>query len=90
MRRPCRCWLTPSQGHLAVFELTNPDLKGDMGEVRLRKEGLGIRREKCLGDDYTETITVHNYMSEPAEFSLAYALRSRFRRYVRRPRHAPG
>ena len=59
-----------SQGHVAVFELTNPDLKGDLGDVRLRKEGLGIRREKCLGDDYTETITVHNYLSEPAEFSL--------------------
>ena len=72
-----------------MFELTNPDLKGDVGDVCVRKEGLGIRREKCLGDDYTEIITVQNYFSEPAEFSLAYALRGRFRGHVRRARHAP-
>ena len=59
-----------SRGHLALFELTNLDLEGATGEVRVRKEGLGIRRVKCLGDEYTETITVQNYISEPAEFSL--------------------
>ena len=59
-----------SKGHLALFELTNLDLEDATGEVRVRKEGLGIRREKCLGDEYTEIITVQNYISEPAEFSL--------------------
>jgi glycogen debranching enzyme len=59
-----------SEGHRAVFELTNPDLEDDSGEVRVRKEALGIRREKCLGDDYTEVLTVRNYLTAATEFTL--------------------
>jgi glycogen debranching enzyme len=64
-----------SAGHRAIFELTNPDLMDDRGEIHVRTEAIGIRREKCLGDDYTETITIHNYASEVADFTvqLAYA-----------------
>lgn len=57
-------------GHRALFVLTNPDLADADGTLRVRKEALGIRREKCLGDDYTEIIAVQNYVREPAEFTL--------------------
>ena len=67
-----------SEGHRAVFELTNPDLENGSDEVRVRKEALGIRREKCLGDDYTEAITFHNYRVEPAEFTLQLAFEADF------------
>ena len=60
----------PDAGDRAVFELTNADLHGRKCEVRVRKQALGIRREKSLGDGYVETITIRNYMSEPAEFTL--------------------
>jgi glycogen debranching enzyme len=59
------------EGQRALFELTNPDLRDGAGRVRVRKETLGIRREKSLGDEYTETITVHNYASEPIELTLS-------------------
>jgi glycogen debranching enzyme len=67
-----------SEGHQAVFELTNPDLGDNTREVRVRKEALGIRREKCLGDDYTEVITLQNYTAEPAEFRLQLAFEADF------------
>jgi len=67
-----------SDGHRAVFELTNPDLEDDSGEVRVRKEALGIRREKCLGDEYTEVVTIQNYAPEPAEFTLQLAFQADF------------
>jgi glycogen debranching enzyme len=53
-----------SDGYRAVFELTNPRLKG------ARKETLGVRREKCLGDGYTQTLTIENYAASVAELSL--------------------
>ena len=59
-----------SEGYRALFELTNPDLLGKSGEVRVRKEALGIRREKRLGDDYTQTLTIENYTSEAVDVSL--------------------
>jgi glycogen debranching enzyme len=59
-----------SEGHRALFELTNPDVADGSGNVRVRKEALGIRREKWLADAYTEVITIQNYVAEPAEFAL--------------------
>ncbi|MDQ6672658.1 MAG: amylo-alpha-1,6-glucosidase, partial [Chloroflexota bacterium] len=59
-----------SEGNHALFELTNADLGDDSGELRVHKESLGIRREKCLGDDYAQVITIQNYTSELAEFCL--------------------
>jgi glycogen debranching enzyme len=69
-RPPVSLLADASEGHRALFELTNPDLEDDSGEIRVRKEALGIRREKCLGDDYTEVITIQNYVPEPAELTL--------------------
>ena len=59
-----------SDGHRALFELTNPDLQDGSGKVRVRKEALGIRREKCLADAYTEVITIQNFVAESAEFAV--------------------
>jgi len=59
-----------SQGQRALFELTNPDLEDERGELQVRKEALGIRREQCLDDDYTEGITIQNYLGETVELSL--------------------
>jgi hypothetical protein len=39
------------QGHRAVFELTNQDLRDGSGVVRVPKEALAIRRDKALADD---------------------------------------
>jgi glycogen debranching enzyme len=68
-----------SEGHRVLFELTNPDLRdeGSTG-VQVRKEGLGIRREKLLGATYTETITVRNYVTEPAELTLQLSYQADF------------
>jgi glycogen debranching enzyme len=54
----------------AAFDLTNPDLLDAAGNRCVRKETLGIQRRKCLGDTYTETLTIHNYAREPAVFTL--------------------
>ncbi len=59
-----------SEGWRAVFELTNPDIEADDGSLLLRKETLGIRREKRLGDTYTEVLQVRNYAAEPAKLTL--------------------
>ncbi len=59
-----------SEGHRVLFELTNSDLQDGSGQLRVPKEALGIHREKCLGDDYTEVITIHNYSGKQAEFSV--------------------
>jgi glycogen debranching enzyme len=69
-RPPVSLLADAGNGHRVLFELTNPDLEDDSGQVRVRKEALGIRRERLLGDNYTETITIQNYVTEPAEFTL--------------------
>jgi glycogen debranching enzyme len=57
-------------GNRGVFALTNPDVQDERGGLQIRKDTLGISREKRLGDDYTETIAVHNYVAEWATFTL--------------------
>jgi glycogen debranching enzyme len=63
-----------SKGWYGLFELTNPDLH-EGGSLSVRKETIGIRREKQLGNDYSERLTITNFGDEPATFtlSLAYA-----------------
>lgn len=59
-----------SGGHRGLFELTNPDICDQSGEVAIRKETLGIRREKIVDSEITENITIRNYTTEPVEVSL--------------------
>jgi len=56
--------------HRALLQLTNPELQDSEGNTSLRKEMLGIRREKLLGDNYTETLTLENYAPEAVECTL--------------------
>src|ERR671938_2158579 len=41
-RPPVSLQADASEGHRALFELTNPDLQDDSGATRVRKEALGI------------------------------------------------
>ncbi len=59
-----------SEGYRARFELTNPDLPGKQGSKPIRKESLGIHREKQLGEEFVETIVLQNYTTETAEVAL--------------------
>ncbi|MBV9354607.1 MAG: hypothetical protein JO023_03660, partial [Chloroflexi bacterium] len=77
-RPPVALLADATEGDQALFELTNPDLEDDNGAVRIRKEALGIRREKRLGDRYTERITIENYLPEAAEFTLHLAYQADF------------
>ena len=45
-------------GHRAIHQLTDS------------RQRLGLRREKVLGDAFTETITLDNYTSQPVECTL--------------------
>src|ERR687886_150875 len=67
-----------SQGDRVLFELTNPDLADHSGAIGVRKEALGIRREKCLGDDYAQVITVQNYLPDSVEFTLQLSYEADF------------
>ncbi len=67
-----------SAGYRGLFELTNPDIQDESGQLVLRKETLGIRREKCLGDDFVEVITIRNFVPEPAELTLHLSYRADF------------
>lgn len=59
-----------SDGNRQVFELTNLDIRGEDGEVRLPKEMLALRRDRTLGEDCTESITIENYAHGPAVIAL--------------------
>ncbi|MBV9324560.1 MAG: amylo-alpha-1,6-glucosidase [Chloroflexi bacterium] len=59
-----------SEGNRTLFELTNLDICDASGDVRLPKETLVIRRDRTLGDDFTESITVLNYGRADADFAL--------------------
>lgn len=59
-----------SLGHRGLFELSNPDIQDDEGHTLLRKETLGVHRQKTLGEVYQETITLRNYLQAPAEITI--------------------
>ncbi|MBV9581972.1 MAG: amylo-alpha-1,6-glucosidase [Chloroflexi bacterium] len=59
-----------SAGNRILFELTNLDMCDESGEVRLPKETLVLRRDRTLGDDLTESISVQNYGREAADLCL--------------------
>ncbi|HLH23909.1 MAG TPA: glycogen debranching N-terminal domain-containing protein [Chloroflexota bacterium] len=65
-------------GNRGVFALTNPDIQDDDGQLVVRKDTLGISREKRLGDDFCETITIDNYVPQPAAFTLQLSYQADF------------
>ena len=68
---PVSLLATAADGAAPLFELTNPDLTGDHGELVVRKEALGIRVQKRLDVPYRETYEVVNYLGHPVQLSLA-------------------
>ncbi len=58
------------EGYKGIFELTNHALSDKSESGTIRKEGLGVRREKVLGNDYVQRIEIHNYLKQPAKLSL--------------------
>ncbi|HEU5424939.1 MAG TPA: glycogen debranching N-terminal domain-containing protein [Nitrolancea sp.] len=59
-----------SGGGGATYQLTNPDIHDKDGVALIRKDSIGIRRDKMLGNEYTETVTVENYRERRLDFSL--------------------
>jgi glycogen debranching enzyme len=69
-----------THGFIAVFELTNPDIKMADGDY-LRKEGIGIRWERLLDEDKTalsETLTFENFEPKTVEFPITLSFDARF------------
>jgi glycogen debranching enzyme len=63
------------EGWRGLFELTNPDLYHRDGSLAVRKETVGVRREKRLGDDYREHLVVANFGGDASrlQLGLSYA-----------------
>ncbi len=61
-----------------VIQLTNPDLCSEDGSVLVKKESLGIRCDRWIGNEFTETIIIDNYLSEPVELSLTLSYQADF------------
>ncbi|MEA2640223.1 MAG: hypothetical protein QOF51_1617 [Chloroflexota bacterium] len=57
-------------GSAAVFGLTNPELGDPTTTMSVRKETIGIRRDKRLGDGYEESLTLENYGAQAAHLTL--------------------
>ena len=55
-----------TDGNRQIFEMTNLDLRGEDGTVRLPKEMLAVRRDRTLAEDCIESITVESYARGPA------------------------
>jgi len=72
---PVSLLATAAEGSTLLFELTNPDLSDERGQLAIRKEALGIRVEKSLQVPYGETVTIVNYSEQPvhAILSLTFA-----------------
>jgi glycogen debranching enzyme len=65
-----------SAGARAVFELTNPHLQLDGGE--LPKERLSIRRAYSLGEEITQRFEIHNLSQDALEIDLSLHFASSF------------
>ncbi len=65
-------------GDRGIFALTNPDIQEADGTLLVRKDTLGISRETRIGEDLTEQITIHNYVAEPAAFTLQLSYQADF------------
>jgi glycogen debranching enzyme len=59
-----------SEGNRTLFELTNLDICDESGEVQFPKETLVLQRDRILGDEFTESITIQNFGRGVAAFAL--------------------
>jgi glycogen debranching enzyme len=74
----------PAAGYQATIQLTNPDLFGDpvrptdASEIVLRRQSLGIVRDRVIAGGLHERITITNYTTEPERSVVALALDADF------------
>ncbi len=61
-----------------VIQLTNPDLLSTDNSALVKKESLGIRCDRWIGNEFTETITIDNYLSETVKLSLTLSYEADF------------
>ncbi|MDQ6899698.1 MAG: amylo-alpha-1,6-glucosidase [Candidatus Dormibacteraeota bacterium] len=69
--------LSNAEDTVSVCELTNPDIQLRTGGA-VSKNRIGIRRERRLGDNVVETVTVTNFGSMQVEASLELHFAARF------------
>jgi glycogen debranching enzyme len=72
---------TGARGYMALFELTNPDIRAESGERLVRKEEIGIRWERILDDgelSLHEQISFRNFSVRPVEVPVALVFRGGF------------
>src|SRR5687768_14735544 len=77
--RPVVLRAGPAANYRATIQLTNPDYVsrmhgGDGSEIVLRRQSLGIVRERVIGDGFGEQISVQNYTMSPERARLTLTL----------------
>lgn len=77
--RPVVLRAGPAANYQATIQLTNPDYisrthEEEGSEIVLRRQSLGIVRQRVIGEGFGETISIHNYTMSPEQARLAMTL----------------
>ena len=77
--RPVVLRAGPAASYRAAIQLTNPDYvsrvqEDDGSEIVLRRQSLGIVRDRVMGDGFGEQISVQNYTMAPERARLTLTL----------------
>jgi len=70
----------PAASFQGTIQLTNPDLfadqprGGDGSEIVLRRQSLGVVRDRVVANGFRERITITNYTTDPERAHLALSL----------------
>ncbi len=68
------------QGHTAIYELTNPDIKTQNGKL-IKKDQIGIKWVRLVDGEKLvlhDLISIQNYGMEPCAFPLTLQFRAEF------------
>ena len=79
------------QGHTAIYELTNPDIKTQNGKL-IKKEQIGIKWVRLVDGEKLvlhDLISIQNYGPDPCAFPLTLQFRAEFEGCFCRQRSAP-
>lgn len=77
-KRPVLLTATADRDYMAYFELTNPDLRDEAGEVIARQETINVRRMRVVADGFYERIRIKNYNPFDVEFWVEFDLDNDF------------
>jgi glycogen debranching enzyme len=78
--RPVVLRAGPAANYRGTIQLTNPDYMQNPGnmedgsEIVLRRQSLGLVRERVIGDGFGEKISVRNYTTSPEQARLTLRL----------------